>query len=431
METRATEALAAWLERHGFQVERGACGIPTAFAAPSGEGEGPAIALLAEYDALPGQGNRAVPHRAPDGRGAGHACGHNQLGPAQVGAAIAARRAIEARGLPGRLVVLGCPAEELLWGKLALLERGGFAGVGRAAHLARGLPERRALAPVPGVRLERARVHGVSRATAGPSARHNALEALELATQRDRPTCGARGSTASSSATWCGPAASCRASRPTRRGCGSPCGTSPSRRLGTPTARSPRIAGRRRGRRASPSATSWSRPAAATSRTTPSRASLDANLRLVGPPAWSADDWRGWRRSPAPATRRPRSSSTASSRLHTEGCDPYGQDDGEASWRIPLGRVNWAIPRAVPLHHWGATALSGHAAGLAGPAHGVGGAGADGGRAARGARPSSPRLARSWRARSARAPLSPPRYGDFEVMTRAPDAFWGATWGRT
>ena len=56
METRATEVLAAWLEGHGFQVERGVCGIPTAFAATFGRGEGPTIALLAEYDALPGQG---------------------------------------------------------------------------------------------------------------------------------------------------------------------------------------------------------------------------------------------------------------------------------------------------------------------------------------------------------------------------------------
>src|SRR5262245_61454416 len=129
MEARAADALTAWLERHGFEVERGACGIPTAFVARFGRSEGPTLALLAEYDALPGQGNRAVPHRAPDGQRAGHACGHNQLGPAQVGAAIAARAVMESAGLAGQLVVLGCPAEELLWGKLALLDRGAFAGM--------------------------------------------------------------------------------------------------------------------------------------------------------------------------------------------------------------------------------------------------------------------------------------------------------------
>ena len=53
--------------------------------------------------------------------------------------------------------------------------------------------------------------------------------------------------------------------------------------------------------------------------------------------------------------------------MHTEGVDPYGQDDGEASWRIPLGRVNWAQPFQVPLHHWATTALSGSRAGYKGP----------------------------------------------------------------
>src|SRR4029079_7426254 len=128
METRAAETLATWLERHGFAVDRGACGIPTAFAATFGRGEGPTMSLLAQSDARPGQGNRAVPYPAPDGQRAGHACGHNQIGPAQVGAAIAARVAMEASGLAGRLVVVGCPAEELLWGKLALFDRGAFAG---------------------------------------------------------------------------------------------------------------------------------------------------------------------------------------------------------------------------------------------------------------------------------------------------------------
>ena len=54
-------------------------------------------------------------------------------------------------------------------------------------------------------------------------------------------------------------------------------------------------------------------------------------------------------------------------RLHREGHDYYGQDDGEVSWRIPLARMNWAFPESVPIHHWAWTALSGHPAGDAGP----------------------------------------------------------------
>ena len=154
---------------------------------------------------------------------------------------------------------------------------------------------------------------------------------------------------------------------------------------------------------------------------------LDANLRLVGPPAWSGDDlaWmEALSRACDPVATFELHRELA---LHMEGCDPYGQDDGEASWRIPLGRVNWAMPRAVPFHHWGTTALSGHPAGLPGPLM------------------ASEALAltavellahpdlvadarRELAQRVANRPLSPPRYGDFEVMTQAPTAFWGATW---
>jgi len=94
---------------------------------------------------------------------------------------------------------------------------------------------------------------------------------------------------------------------------------------------------------------------------------LDANLRRVGPPAWTVDDVAWMETLSRACDAAAPFALDREIRLHTEGCDPYGQDDGEASWRIPLGRVNWAIPRAVPLHHWGTTALSGHAAGLAGP----------------------------------------------------------------
>jgi aminobenzoyl-glutamate utilization protein B len=128
MEQVSSAVLADWLEREGFQVERGPHGLPTAFFGRWRNGTGPRIALLAEYDALPGTGNKAVPRREPSGKRAGHACGHNQIGPANIGAAIAARRAIEETGIHGEIVAVGCPAEELIWGKLALLRAGAFDG---------------------------------------------------------------------------------------------------------------------------------------------------------------------------------------------------------------------------------------------------------------------------------------------------------------
>jgi len=155
--------------------------------------------------------------------------------------------------------------------------------------------------------------------------------------------------------------------------------------------------------------------------------SLDASLGLVGPPAWSADDLAWMEALSRACDASAPFDLHREIALHTEGCDPYGQDDGEASWRIPLGRVNWAIPRAVPLHHWGTTALSGHAAGHAGPLMASEALAlttvellADPGLVAEAGREVVRRVGGR--------PLSPPRCGNFEVMSRAPAAFWSATW---
>jgi amidohydrolase len=106
--------LADALERHGFEVERGVGGVETAFRAvmPGGNGDGPTVALLAEYDALPG---------------IGHGCGHNLIAMSNLGAGLGAKAAM--RSLPGRLIVLGTPAEEGGGGKIRLLEAGVFKDV--------------------------------------------------------------------------------------------------------------------------------------------------------------------------------------------------------------------------------------------------------------------------------------------------------------
>src|SRR5262249_28573859 len=94
---------------------------------------------------------------------------------------------------------------------------------------------------------------------------------------------------------------------------------------------------------------------------------LHAALEIVGPPRWSEADLAFMR---ALATAfRPDGEFFLDRAVgyYGEGLEPYGQDDGEASWRIPLGRVNWAYPRQIPLHSGALTALAGHAAGEAGP----------------------------------------------------------------
>jgi amidohydrolase len=102
------------LEEHSFSVERGICGLPTAFKSTYGEGR-PSIALLAEYDAVPGLG---------------HACGHNLI--AMCAVAAAAGLAGLGQKLPGRVMVFGTPDEEGLGGKIDMIKENAFEGVDAA-----------------------------------------------------------------------------------------------------------------------------------------------------------------------------------------------------------------------------------------------------------------------------------------------------------
>ena len=110
----SSNALAGFLENHDFHVERGIGGVETAFRAtiPGGGGEGPTIAVLAEYDALPE---------------IGHGCGHNLIAMAAMGAALGLKA--NAQDLPGRVEIIGTPAEEGGGGKIRLIEAGIFDGV--------------------------------------------------------------------------------------------------------------------------------------------------------------------------------------------------------------------------------------------------------------------------------------------------------------
>ena len=126
-EHRSAALLSGTLEREGFRVERRVGGMPTAFIATYGSGQ-PIIGILAEYDALPGVGNEAVPRREPrkDGVTSGQGCGHNVFGAASVCAAIALKRTIEAHKVTGTVRLYGCPAEETLVGKVYMAKAGVF-----------------------------------------------------------------------------------------------------------------------------------------------------------------------------------------------------------------------------------------------------------------------------------------------------------------
>jgi aminobenzoyl-glutamate utilization protein B len=114
------------LADHGFSVRSGVADMPTAFVAESGEGD-PTIGLFAEYDATPGDSQKGVPRERPVRAGAaGFGDAHNALGAASTGAAIALARAMDAHDLPGRVKLFGTPAEKIVAGKPYLAKAGAF-----------------------------------------------------------------------------------------------------------------------------------------------------------------------------------------------------------------------------------------------------------------------------------------------------------------
>lgn len=133
-EVESSRLLADALEKAGFKVERGVAQIPTAFTATFGEGA-PVIAILGEYDALPGLSQAAVPEQMPRERmNYGHGCGHHLFGAASASAAIAVAEQIKAKQLKGTVRFYGCPAEEGGSGKAFMVREGLFKDCDAVLH---------------------------------------------------------------------------------------------------------------------------------------------------------------------------------------------------------------------------------------------------------------------------------------------------------
>jgi aminobenzoyl-glutamate utilization protein B len=135
-EVQSARLILDQLQGEGFTVtSKGTAGVPTAFVAEWGSGR-PRLGVLAEYDALPGLGNAAVPRREPrsDQVASGHGCGHNLLGAAAIGAAIALKHLMEANHLPGTLRVYGCAAEETEGAKIYMARQGLFDDLDAVLH---------------------------------------------------------------------------------------------------------------------------------------------------------------------------------------------------------------------------------------------------------------------------------------------------------
>ncbi|POX47171.1 amidohydrolase [Streptomyces sp. Ru71] len=162
-EEKAARWTAEALDALGFRVTPGVCGLPTAFAATAGSGP-LHLALCAEYDALPGLG---------------HACGHNVIAAAAVGAAAGLAPVADDLGLT--VTVLGTPAEEGGGGKILMLERGAFDGVHAAMMVHPGPVDVAEAEPFAVAHLGVRYTGRAAHAAAYPERGRNAADAFTLA----------------------------------------------------------------------------------------------------------------------------------------------------------------------------------------------------------------------------------------------------------
>jgi len=134
LETESSKLLQERLRKAGFTVKAGVAEIPTAFVASFKNGEGPVLAILGEFDALPGMAQAATPERKPLNAAAGHACGHNLFGAGSMGAAIAIKEWMQKNNVKGEIRFYGTPAEESGGGKVYMVRAGLFDDVDVTLH---------------------------------------------------------------------------------------------------------------------------------------------------------------------------------------------------------------------------------------------------------------------------------------------------------
>src|SRR5581483_2488 len=181
-EFRSCAEHTAMLQQQGFRVTENVAGIPTAVMGEAGE-DGPVIAILGEYDALPGlsqEAGVAEPKPLP-GDGFGHGCGHNLLGSASMLAATAVKDYLAAHGIKGRVRYYGCPAEEGGAAKGFMARAGAFSDVDIAISwhpsAFSGVNDARSLA---NTRIDFQFTGRASHAAAAPHLGRSALDAVEL-----------------------------------------------------------------------------------------------------------------------------------------------------------------------------------------------------------------------------------------------------------
>jgi aminobenzoyl-glutamate utilization protein B len=180
LEEKSSAILQKQLQDEDFRVEAGVADIPTAFVASYGSG-GPIIAILAEFDALPGINQAAVPQRQLiEGKEAGQACGHHLFGAGSVAAAIAVKEWLARTGNPGTIRLYGTPAEEGGSGKVYMVRAGLFDDVDVVLHWHPSSSNSAAAETSLANRSAKFRFHGLSAHASGhPDKARSALDGVE------------------------------------------------------------------------------------------------------------------------------------------------------------------------------------------------------------------------------------------------------------
>lgn len=365
-EKQTSMTLCAWLSREGFRIETGTSGMSTAFLAEFSRGSGsPTVAFLTDLDAVPVVSNKVVPWHEPIVEGGpGHGCGHSLICAGNTAAAIAVKNMMHKMDIQGSVRVYGCPAEELLVGKVFMAKDGLFddCDVILTSHpTALNAANANRCNALLSTEFT---FFGQTCLTAGfPEAGRNALDAAQLATMAVsmRKSYMAKGTIVEYvipeggvqpnvvpdfSKVWfmirhadvnCVKDAYDKISDAVKAAALATGTTSkeqfltfcygylPNERLGM---------------------------------------LLYDNAKMVGPPAFSDEEKRF-----ANELRKNYGLEEMEDPLHNgiqflkEGLDLYAQDGGDASWIKPLASVNCSFPKDITFHGWGITAVSGSSIG--------------------------------------------------------------------
>ncbi len=178
-ENQSSALLQKTLQDAGFTINKGVAEIPTAFIAEYGNGT-PVIAIMGEYDALPGLSQKAVAEKESAGKAAGHACGHHLFGTASTAAAIATKDWLAANKMEGTIRFYGTPAEEGGSGKVYMVREGLFDDVDVALHWHPGDENEASAFASLANKSAKFRFHGISAHAAGsPEKGRSALDGVE------------------------------------------------------------------------------------------------------------------------------------------------------------------------------------------------------------------------------------------------------------